>query len=58
MGSAVANMDPIHGMHALEKGFYDRPSTVKIVGNFLRDHDYENKIHGSGKNGNRFLLHY
>jgi hypothetical protein len=30
---------------------------VKIVGNF-EDIIYENKIHGSGKNGNRFLLHY
>jgi len=30
---------------------------VKIMRNF-EDHIYENKIHGSGKNGNRFLLHY
>ena len=47
----------IHGMHTLEKGFYDRPSVVKIMRNF-EEHIYENKIHGSGKNGNRFLLHY
>jgi hypothetical protein len=30
---------------------------VKIMGN-IEDRIYENKIHGSGKNGNRFLLHY
>jgi hypothetical protein len=57
MGEPVANMRLIHGMHMLKTGLYNRPSAVKIMGKF-EDHIYENKIHGSGKNGNRFLLHY
>ena len=41
----------------LRKAFFDRPSVVNIIRNF-EDRIYEDKIHGSGKNGNRFLLHY
>jgi len=41
----------------LEAGSFDHPSFVNIIRNF-EDRIYEDKIHGSGKNGNRFLLHY
>ena len=34
MGKPVESMGLIHGMHTLEKGFYDRPSVVKIMGTF------------------------
>jgi len=56
MGKTVANMSLIHGMHTLDKGFMT-VQVVKIMRKF-EDYIYENKIHGSRKNGNRFLLHY